>query len=128
MFNLWFIERFHMGIALLSIHSLCHAVGHWLNPPRATLYTNSARTSNPAWRARSRIHPQQWAVPSTHAPAKVLPATARPQSAAPLRVLHLSEADAHPHNAGRMRISGRMADVCAELDRLVAKEAQNLVH
>jgi hypothetical protein len=27
-------------------------------------------------------------------------------------------------NAGRMRISGRMADVCAELDRLAAREAR----
>jgi hypothetical protein len=41
----------------------------------------------------------------------------------PLRVLRLVENNAAPAAAGRMRISGRMADVCAELDRLAAKEA-----
>jgi hypothetical protein len=29
---------------------------------------------------------------------------------------------------GRLVISGRMADVCAELDRLVAREAAQQVH
>jgi hypothetical protein len=42
-----------------------------------------------------------------------------------LRVLRVSEQGEAPHCAGRMVISGRMADVCAELDRLVALEAQN---
>jgi hypothetical protein len=36
----------------------------------------------------------------------------------PLRIVH--------GNAGRLVISGRMADVCAELDRLAALEAQAL--
>jgi hypothetical protein len=42
-----------------------------------------------------------------------------------LRVLRVSEHDQASHCAGRMVISGRMADVCAELDRLVALEAKN---
>jgi hypothetical protein len=29
---------------------------------------------------------------------------------------------------GRLVISGRMADVCAELDRLVAREAAEQIH
>ena len=41
-----------------------------------------------------------------------------------LRVLRVSEHGQTPHCAGRMVISGRMSDVCAELDRLVALEAQ----
>jgi hypothetical protein len=41
-----------------------------------------------------------------------------------LRVLRVSEHGQTPHCAGRMLISGRMSDVCAELDRLVALEAQ----
>ncbi len=41
----------------------------------------------------------------------------------PLRVLRVVEASATPASAGRMVISGRMADVCAELDRLAASEA-----
>ena len=42
-----------------------------------------------------------------------------------LRVLRVSELGETPQCAGRMVISGRMADVCAELDRLVALEAKN---
>jgi hypothetical protein len=42
----------------------------------------------------------------------------------PLRVLRVMDADLHPMQAGRMRISGRMVDVCAELDRLAANEAR----
>ena len=40
----------------------------------------------------------------------------------PLRVVRILEADHVQANVGRMMISGRMADVCAELDRLVAHE------
>ena len=40
----------------------------------------------------------------------------------PLRVLQVLEADQSPRQLGRMRISGRMADVCAELDRLASRE------
>jgi hypothetical protein len=36
----------------------------------------------------------------------------------PLRVIRVKESN--PQMAGRMVISGRMADVCAELDRLAA--------
>jgi hypothetical protein len=36
----------------------------------------------------------------------------------PLRVIRVK--DGNPQMAGRMVISGRMADVCAELDRLAA--------
>jgi hypothetical protein len=38
----------------------------------------------------------------------------------PLRVVRVVEAQHAPAAAGRMVISGRMADVCAELDRLAA--------
>ena len=38
----------------------------------------------------------------------------------PLRIVRILEVDQAPSNVGRMIISGRMADVCAELDRLAA--------
>jgi hypothetical protein len=38
----------------------------------------------------------------------------------PLRVVRILEAGQAPTQVGRMTISGRMADVCAELDRLAA--------
>ena len=41
----------------------------------------------------------------------------------PLRVVRVLEAGQAPASVGRMVISGRMADVCAELDRLAAREA-----
>ncbi len=44
----------------------------------------------------------------------------------PLRVIRVLDAGHAPANVGRMMISGRMADVCAELDRLVAREATTL--
>ena len=40
-----------------------------------------------------------------------------------LRVLREFEPGKHPAAAGRMVISGRMVDVCAELDRLVGAES-----
>ncbi len=41
----------------------------------------------------------------------------------PLRVLRVVESGQAHAQVGRLRISGRMADVCAELDRLAAGEA-----
>ncbi len=40
-----------------------------------------------------------------------------------LRVMRVLEAGQAPASVGRMVISGRMVDVCAELDRLAAREA-----
>lgn len=40
----------------------------------------------------------------------------------PLRIVRILDNDGSPANVGRMVISGRMADVCAELDRLAACE------
>ena len=40
-----------------------------------------------------------------------------------LRIERIVETGQRANQAGRMVISGRMADVCAELDRLVAREA-----
>ena len=50
-------------------------------------------------------------------------ASSRPVVQQPLRVLRVLDADLAPWQAGRLRISGRMADVCAELDRLAAHAA-----
>ena len=59
--------------------------------------------------------------------AQRAPMAARPHErvvqARPLRVLRVLDRGHAPACAGRMRISGRMADVCAELDRLAATEA-----
>lgn len=60
----------------------------------------------------------------------VLPQGARPPAtraptgcARPLRVVRVVDAGQTRGQTGRLVISGRMADVCAELDRLAALEA-----
>ncbi|MEI6733176.1 MAG: hypothetical protein WCK94_04355 [Comamonadaceae bacterium] len=45
---------------------------------------------------------------------------AKPSIHKPLRVVRILEAGQAPMQVGRMTISGSMADVCAELDRLAA--------
>ena len=71
--------------------------------------------------------------PSTHSIAAdarrtccVSPALARRRHARPgraLRVVRVLDGNHAGRGAGRMVISGRMADVCAELERLAALEA-----
>ena len=51
---------------------------------------------------------------------------AGPVRVRPLRVLRVADGCTGRAGAGRMVISGRMADVCAELDRLAAAEATTL--
>ena len=48
-------------------------------------------------------------------------------AARPLRVVRMVDAQQPDRRAGRVVISGRMADVCAELDRLAALEAADTV-
>jgi hypothetical protein len=117
-----------MGIALLSflaslLASPFRSWGPSLKPQRSTRFPSSS-----VLRAQSRITPQQWAINTVKGQSAGLRLSTPTCPVTPLRVVRLSEAGAQPECAGRMRISGRMADVCAELDRLIAKEAQNLAH
>lgn len=65
--------------------------------------------------------PRRASAPQRRAPSVQRQAQA---PARPLRVLRVVEPSAPRAVAGRMVISGRMADVCAELDRLAAQEAR----
>lgn len=58
-----------------------------------------------------------------HVRQPVAPTSTVTAAPRPLRVLRVVDG-ASRQCAGRMVISGRMADVCAELDRLAAREAQ----
>ena len=51
------------------------------------------------------------------------PFTAPVGAPKPLRIVRILEAGQAPAQVGRMLISGRMADVCAELERLAARAA-----
>jgi hypothetical protein len=48
------------------------------------------------------------------------------QRASLLRVIHIMEPGTAAAPVGRLLMSGRMADVCAELDRMVEREAAQL--
>lgn len=83
---------------------------HWMAP-----ITGWLTRRVPASVAAARVEPPM--------AADIVVATAPVQARPALRVLKV--VDGAPRQcAGRMVISGRMADVCAELDRLVAREAQ----
>jgi hypothetical protein len=101
-----------MGIAMFSFQALLAPLQGLMARfvqavPGAA--TPAARMAGPAQRACStRAHPS---------------AGCRERPRRPLRVLRVVETSRVPSGAGRMVISGRMADVCAELDRLAALEA-----
>ena len=59
-----------------------------------------------------------WTKPSLVVKPELARPALAPSNVYPLRVIRVK--DANPQMAGRMVISGRMADVCAELDRLAA--------
>ena len=63
-----------------------------------------------------------WTKPSPSAKSYQPQAAVSPSNVYPLRqpVRVIRVKDGSPQMAGRMVISGRMADVCAELDRLAA--------
>lgn len=62
-------------------------------------------------------------VSSTHPPiTPPAPIANSPSVTLPLKVVRVLDADQSPSQVGRMLISGRMVDVCAELDRLAARE------
>jgi hypothetical protein len=94
-----------MGITLFTIEGL-------LGPLRQVMDWFAARPRN------------------LHSPAKARPAGSQSAAAPrpcirprrPLRVVRVVEPSATA-SAGRMVISGRMAEVCAELERLAALEA-----
>jgi hypothetical protein len=77
----------------------------WLKPMQK--HSNFQRSS-PAGMSYLRLEPKK---------------TSRAVARKPLRIVRILEAGQAPAAVGRMVMSGRMADVCAELDRLVAREA-----
>ena len=113
-----------MGIALLTFSSLFQGLTHLQRAATPAvrsgarsaglLSTRAARHSSPFHRAASASAP--------------LARPERPAASTPLRVVRVSEGGERPGAAGRMVISGRMADVCAELDRLAAREAAAARH
>ena len=100
-----------MGIAMFTLSSLFAPLQQmisWFVPASPSML----RASHPALRPKA-----------TRACGEQPRAVAKACIHRPLRVLRVIEANHAPASAGRMVISGRMADVCAELDRLAELEA-----
>ena len=111
-----------MGLALFTASRLLapiHGAISWLMPGTS----RSTWAHQPA--TETRLH--HGAINSIATHAHFARASGRnhsnPGTHRPLRVLRVVDASAAPASAGRMVISGRMADVCAELERLAAFEA-----
>lgn len=112
-----------MGIALLAI------VDFWM--PLQSLASRLMPARRPRRRDNSgdtaaglRYVAVRPACTARSAGAAVPTATA---SARPLRVVRVVDGKGQQRSASRVVISGRMADVCAELDRLAALEAAEAV-
>ena len=100
-----------MGITLCAITGALRAFGRWLTGLPATSPVHATCTGG------MRLH-------TTAGRAHVAwPAHRTGAARRPLRVLRVVDHGHGPCAAGRMVISGRMADVCAELDRLAELEA-----
>jgi len=104
-----------MGIALFTFGGMLARLRHlaaWLvhapgaqrsmRPPQAPKSRSTSTRACSSWSALS--------------------GSSRDKPARPVRVVRVVEPMRTPAGAGRMFISGRMADVCAELDRLAALE------
>lgn len=109
-----------MGIAMLTLSGLFQGFSAL---QRLTTSAPLPAAQRPA-RALRMVHPSTTRAPISTRPISPV-CTARP---APLRVLRVCDTQQAPGEVGRMVISGRMADVCAELDRLAAREASFLQH
>jgi hypothetical protein len=105
-----------MGIAMLALSGLLKNLSFSSFQPKNAPKRQTGRI-HPAWAQRQGTCPLPIA-----APTRALPA---PRQLG-LRVLRVQETGQTAPEAGRMVISGRMADVCAELDRLVALEGRQL--
>ncbi|KQU90157.1 hypothetical protein ASC78_19945 [Variovorax sp. Root318D1] len=109
-----------MGIALLTIVDLwmpLQSLASRLLPARRPRHRDSVSAS--AGLRYVAVRPACTARAHASAPPKAAPAPSRP-----LRVIRVVDGpQGQKRSTNRMVISGRMADVCAELDRLAALEA-----
>ncbi|TFZ00800.1 hypothetical protein EZ313_20365 [Ramlibacter henchirensis] len=103
-----------MGLTICTFAGALRSFGRWLTgTPGATASSTVALHS-----AGMRLHTAAGRAHVAWPPARRTGSSRRP-----LRVLRVVDAEHAASTAGRMVISGRMADVCAELDRLAALEA-----
>ena len=126
-----------MGIALLAVSTLAHpltVLHRWWNRERAPMAQRAAttrkaateRTAQPSdGQPLSGLGKHPCAIPGSLCLGRA-PDTARRPPTHPLRAATPSSGAIRVlRRHGRMVIAGRMADVCAELERLAACEPQH---
>jgi hypothetical protein len=114
-----------MNDSMFGVGALMGSLGrllrHFLFAPSAARSTvpvlQAAR--KPVTPLRPATRPTGKAVAQAHGPTPARDRTSR----SPLRIIRVIESGQAPTLTGRMIMSGRMADVCAELDRMVEREA-----
>jgi hypothetical protein len=112
-------QEHQMGITLSTFSGLLAPLQQfagWLAsaPARSRPRGGAMRaTASPATRSASGRAHGSWRAATRARPLR-----------RPVRVVRVVDACQAPAHAGRMVISGRMADVCAELERLAALEAE----
>ena len=110
-------EESHMGFAMFTFNGLLaplqNLVGWFMASSPARARRRTASTGRIAF-----LHCEAGRGHVAWPPAHRYRGVVRP-----VRVVRVVDAAHAPASAGRMVISGRMADVCAELDRLAASEA-----
>lgn len=106
-----------MGIALFTLSSL-------LTPLQELVTRLVPFKSRPAAKAPPRAVCGPGSPPCTVRMPLKKNSSVQPRRALPLRVVRTIDSGMPVGSTGRMMISGRMADVCAELDRLAAMEAR----
>ncbi len=116
-----------MSIAFIGVHRL---VNKMVNT--CTKFCENGSYSNVYFPQSSGFrpvaHPSAWPVTAVQigSTPQVSPGSYEPIPTIPLRVMRLAEKQSSPLNAGRMVISGRFEDVCAELDRLTERQNQQI--
>ena len=108
-----------MGIALLSLADFftpLQSLAHRWMPLRRTRRCDTSGLRYVDIRPNCAVR----------ADADASPNAGAPQPAKPLRIVRMVDGQQPGRTTGRMVISGRMADVCAELDRLAALEATHV--
>jgi len=100
-----------------AVSATLYRLADWFKP-EAERPAKSARSAHQS--APAAIYP----LVRASSPAMTPVRASRPsQIRRPLRVVRVVDADQTRSNIGRIVISGCMADVCAELDRMVQKES-----
>jgi hypothetical protein len=111
-----------MGIALLALVDLLSPLqslaNRWM-PARGSGSDRPVGSRHAAMRTGRAMHP------GAAADAGLTPACAT-APVRPLRIVRTSDAQRRSGVTGRLVLSGRLADVCDELDRLAALEAAEL--